>query len=125
MNELRSFAPLYTRTGPLSTPAGRCLPSVTVVAVDATAVPSAVFPGQISNNAQVQIRIANKTSAWVHIQFGVLGAVVAATVNDFPVAPGDVVVVSVDSEVNAASVFASGTISGSTSVIFTRGSGIA
>jgi threonine/homoserine/homoserine lactone efflux protein len=58
------------------------------------------------------------------VNFGQLGAVVAATVAaSYPVGPGAVVVVSVSAEVNAASVIiAAGATSGS--VTFTRGNGI-
>lgn len=124
MNELRAFAPAYTRTGPSGTPAGRLLPSVTVVAVNATAVASALLPGTVSNNNAVQIQISNKTAVWVHVNFGILGGVVAAALTDYPVPPGATRVVTVDPEVNAASVFADGA-PGTTSVIFTRGQGIA
>ncbi len=123
MNELRPFFILYNRTWQPSGIIGETLPSVTVAAVDATSVPSAVFPGQSGNNGQVQIQIANKTNVWVHVNFGIFGAVVAANINDYPVAPGSVVVVSVDSEVSGATVFANGAPGGSTSVMFTRGSG--
>ena len=124
MNELRAFSPAYTRTGLGGTPAGRLLPSVTVAAVDATAVASAIFPGQLSNNSFVQFQISNKTAAWQHVSFGILGAVVPATLNDYPVAPGSVVVVTVDPEVNAASVFSNGAPGAATSVVFTRGAGM-
>jgi hypothetical protein len=125
VNELRSFAPAYNRTGIIAGPVvGQCLPSVTVVAVNATAVASAIFPGQAGNNSLVQIQISNKTSVWVHVNFGVFGAVRASVLTDYPVPPGSVVVVSVDAEVTGASVFADGGPAGSTSVMFTRGSGI-
>jgi hypothetical protein len=61
------------------------------------------------------------------VNFGVLlsgQTVRAATINDYPVAPGAVVVVTVDPEVNASSVYADGAPSGSTSVMFTRGEGL-
>ncbi len=124
MNETRPFFPAYQRTWQPNSVVGRCLPSVTVAAANATNVDSGVFPGQSGNNGNVQIHIANKTSVWVHVNFGIHGAVVAATINDFPVAPGSAVVVSVDSEVSGAAVFADGAPAGSTSVMFTRGSGV-
>jgi hypothetical protein len=128
MQEQRAFFPLYQPTQQQPTAqVGQNLPSVTVAAVDATAVASTVFPGTLENT-YVQIQIANKTSVWVHVNFGVLNSgntVRAATINDYPVPPGSVVVVSVDPEVNAASVFANGAPATSTSVMFTRGEGIA
>lgn len=134
-NDVRSFAPQYLQTqfvqsGLTSTAqagSGSCAPSTTVAASNGVAVASTEFQGVRDNN-QCQIRVANKTSVWCHINFGVLNAgnsqaVRAATLNDFPVAPGGVDVFTVDSEVNAASVFADGAPAASTSVVFTRGSG--
>lgn len=125
-NEVRSFYPLYNASRGASGQVGQNQPSVTVAAVDATAVPSTVFPGTTNNN-YVQVQIANKTDKWQHVNFGVLGGgqtVRAATINDYPVGPGTVVVVSVDPEVNASSVFSNGVPTASTSVMFTRGEGI-
>jgi len=127
MHDTRSFFPLYQPTQQQPTAqVGQLLPSVVVAAVNVTAVPSTVFPGTL-DNTYVQIQIANETSVWVHVNFGVLSSgntVRAATATDYPVAPGSVVVVSVDPEVNAASVFADGAPAASTSVIFTRGEGV-
>lgn len=130
--ETRPFAPLYNQTAYTQSGAtsavsqtGSCVLSITVAASNGAAVASAAFPGT-SNNADAQFQISNKTSVWVHVNFGVLQApqaVRAATINDLPVAPGSVVTVSVDPEVNAASVFADGAPAASTSVVFTRGSG--
>ncbi len=132
-NDVRSFAPLYNQSqytrnaDGTSTRAydGQLAPSVTVAAVDATAVASTAIPGS-GNNAALQIQIANTTSVWVRVNFGHLEGgqtVRAATATDYPVAPNDTVVVTVDPEVNAASVFAQGAPAASTSVVFTRGSG--
>lgn len=127
-NEVRSFYPLYLRSSETAgvATAGTLAPSVTVAA-GVVAVASTVFPGTDRNN-YCQIQIANKTSVWVHVNFGVLGGgqtVTAATLaSSYPVAPGSVVVVSVDPEVNAASVISDGAPAGSTSVVFTRGEGI-
>lgn len=133
MHDIRPFAPLYNQTqyvpGPGGTSVisqqGQCAASVTVTAADATAVPSTLIPGA-GNNSNIQIQIANKTSVWVHVNFGRLEGgetVRAATINDYPVAPGSVVVLTVDPEVNAASVFANGAPAAATAVMFTRGSG--
>lgn len=129
MQEQRSFFPLYQPS--YSNPTaqvGQNLASVTVVAANGVAVASTAFAGNSgSENTYVQIQISNKTSVWVHVNFGVLvggQTVRAATINDYPVAPGTVVVVSVDPEVNAASVFADGAPAASTSVMFTRGEGV-
>lgn len=126
MSETRAFAPLYTKSNPASGQVGQLQPSVTVAASNAVAVASTAFPGTADNNFR-QIQIANKTDVWVHVNFGILlgGLTVrAATINDYPVGPGTAVVVTVDPEVNAASVFANGAPTGSTSVVFTRGVGI-
>lgn len=126
MNEIRAFFPLYTPSQSQPTvQIGQCSASVTVVASNGVAVASAVFPGTL-DNTYVQVQISNKTSVWVHVNFGVLSGgqtVRAAALSDYPVPPGTAVVVSVDPEVNAASVFADGAPAGSTSVIFTRGAG--
>ncbi len=130
MNEQRSFYPLYLKStetavqgGPSTQVAGTLAPSVTVAGT-AAAVPSTVFPGTTDNN-YVQIQIANTSAQWAYVNFGVLLGgltVTAATVaSGYPVAPGSVVVVSVDKEVNAASVILA---SGTGNVIFTRGEGI-
>ncbi len=132
-NDIRPFAPLYNQTQYTRNPdgtstlsyQGQLAPSVTVAAVDATAVPSTVFPGS-GNNAALQIQIANTTSVWVRVNFGHLEGgetVRAAIATDYPVGPGASVIVTVDPEVNAASVFAQGAPASSTSVVFTRGSG--
>lgn len=124
MNEIRPFCPAYQRSRQIDSFVGRNLPSVTVAAANGVNVFSAIFPGQSSNNGQVQIQISNKTSVWVHVNFGIFGAVVASAVTDYPVPPNTTAVVSVDSEVTGAGVFADGAPAGSTSVIFTRGSGV-
>jgi hypothetical protein len=130
--ETRPFFPLYnqtqyTQSGTTSSVSqtGSCVIGVTVAASNGVAVASTAFPGT-ANNADAQFQIANKTSVWVHVNFGSLQApqaVRAATINDFPVGPGMAVTVSVDPEVNGASVFADGAPAASTSVVFTRGSG--
>lgn len=125
MNDQRSFYPMYlksTETGGTTTP-GTLAPSVTVAGTS-TAVASTVFPGTTDNN-YVQIQIANTSAQWAYVNFGVLlgGQVVtpATVASSYPVAPGAVVVVSVDKEVNAASVILA---SGTGNVIFTRGEGL-
>lgn len=129
-NETRSFYPMYLRSsetavagGPSTVNAGTLSPSVTATAgIAASASP--IFPGTDRNN-YVQIQIANKTSVWVHVNFGVFGAVVAATLAaGYPIGPGSVVVVSVDPEVTGASVISDGAPAAATAVVFTRGEGI-
>jgi hypothetical protein len=109
--ETRAFAPLSTATtvNPLTGAAiaGTLLASVTVTSTNASATASAQLPGP-PNSGVAQIQIANTTTAWAYVNFGVLGAVTAATVAaSYPVAPGSVV--------------APGT---NTAVIFTRGEGL-
>lgn len=126
MYDTQAFKPFYNPSNVNAGQVGQNVQSVTVAASNGVAVASTVFPGT-TQNASVQIQIANKTGVWVHVNFGVLlsgQTVRAATINDYPVAPGAVVAVSVDPEVNAASVYADGAPSGSTSVVFTRGEGL-
>lgn len=128
MHDTRSFYPIYLKSTQTSgaTTAGTLANGVTVAASNGVAVASTVFPGTTDNNF-CQIRISNKTSVWVHVNFGVLvggQTVTAATLSSYPIAPGGIEIVSVDKEVNAASVFADGAPASSTSVMFHRGEGI-
>jgi hypothetical protein len=124
MSEVRAFAPLYTPNQ--GNAVGTLAPSTTVAATNASATPSTAFSGNSqSANYQQQIQIANTTTAWAYVNFGVLSAsqaVTAATVaTGYPVAPGAVVVVTVDKEVNAASVILA---TGTGNVVFSRGEGL-
>jgi hypothetical protein len=129
MEDTKSFGPLYKPlvNSNIGTQVGECYASVTVAASNGAAVASTVFPGNLDNNF-TQIQIANKTSVWVHVNFGVLSGagttVRAATLTDMPVPPGASLVYTVHAQVNAASVFADGAPSASTSVMFTRGQGV-
>lgn len=130
MNDTRSFYPMYLRSsetvpvggGLAVATAGTLVASTTVIGVD-TATASAKFPGTDNNN-YCQIQIANLSTSWTYVNFGVFGNVTAATVSaSYPVAPGSVVVVSVDKEVSGCSVI-HGTAAATGNVIFTRGEGI-
>jgi hypothetical protein len=122
MYDTQAFKPLYTRASQSPSVAGTLLPSTTVAAGD-TASPSDQFAGTNQNTSN-QIQIANTTSSWAYVNFGVFGSVTAATVaTGYPVGPGGVVVVSVDPEVTGASVIL-GTASATGDVIFTRGEGL-
>jgi hypothetical protein len=127
MQDTQAFAPLYKTSDPVNSQTGTLLTSVTVAATNASATASGVFPGG-QNPSATQVQIANKTSAWAHVNFGVVASgstVTAATVAaSYPVGPGAVVVVTVAPEVNAASVILDAAPAGSTSVIFTRGGGV-
>lgn len=127
MNETRAFAPAYTRTSIAPAIAGTCLPGLIVAASNGASVASTQLPGNgpNSNNSLVQFRVSNKTSVWVHVNFGVVGSVTAAALTSSGIAPGTTEVFSVDSEVSGATVFADGAPAGSTTVLFHRGSGIA
>jgi hypothetical protein len=122
MYDTQSFAPLYSPSA--GTGAGSWIASVTITA-SATAA-SAFLPGSAGvANAAVQIQIANKTTAWAHINMGNLAGVTAATVAaGYPVAPGGVVVVSVPDEVCQVSVILDAAPGTETGVVFTRGAGI-
>jgi hypothetical protein len=131
VQDTQAFAPFYRRSvqsgNPNASTAGTLLPSVTVTGSAAVATASTVFPGTNGNDS-VQIQIANTTTAWAYVNFGVLLGgitVTAATVaTGYPVAPGAVVAVTVDKEVNAASVILGAASTGGTTVIFTRGAGV-
>jgi len=117
--ETRPFQPLYGPT--TGTGSGKLFPSVTVAGITASAVASAAFPGSALNQF-VQIRVANITASWAYINFGLVSALVAATVaTGLPIAPGSVEVFTVSPEVNSVSVIM-GTAAGN--VIFTRGEGM-
>lgn len=118
--ETRAFRPIYTKA--TASANGTLKSSVTVAASTAAAASGQL--GLTSPNGPCQIQIANTTSAWAYVNFGQFGAVTAATVAaGYPVAPGAVVVVSVDPEVSGASVIlAAGATAGN--VILTPGEGL-
>jgi len=113
-----AFAPLYiTNT---------FAASITVAANAASATASAQFPQNFVGTdtyPNCQLQIANiSTSAWAYVNVGIFGSVTAATVAaSYPIAPGSVVIITVDSTVTGASVILS-TSTGN--VIFTVGSGV-
>lgn len=117
--ETRAFQPLYTKA---TAAANGTLQSSVTVGASTVAAASGRLPGGIGGPCQIQI--ANTTAAWAYVNFGQFGAVTAATVAaGYPVAPGAVVVVSVDWEVEGASVIlAAGATAGN--VILTRGEGL-
>lgn len=119
MAEIFAFNPLYTNTGLAGAQPGTLVASVTLAAT--TSSQAVVLPGGSSSITQIQI--ANQTTVWAYVNFGIAGAVVAATVAaSYPVAPGAVVVVSVATEVTGATCILAG--AGSGSVTFTRGNGL-
>jgi hypothetical protein len=125
MQDTQAFAPAYRHSANGSTQEGTLLDSVTVAATNGSATAGDMMPVTAQNGGQVQLQIANLTSVWVFVNWGRKGVVVAATVAaSYPVAPGSVVVVSVDSEVNAVSVISLAAPASTTSVIFTRGVGL-
>lgn len=120
MQDTRSFYPLYGPATGLGT--GSLTASVTVTASAVVAASTLLGP---ANSGFYQMQIANKTTAWAHVNFGAFGNVTAATVaTGYPVAPGGVVVVSVQPEVTGASVILDAAPGTATAVIFTRGEGI-
>jgi hypothetical protein len=118
MYDIRPFAPLYAPNA--GGGAGALITSLTITASTTSA--SGALPGNTQTNDYNQIQIANTTTGWAYVNFArSTGEIAAATVAaGYPVAPGGVVVVTVSSEVAAASVIL-GTSSGT--VIFTRGAG--
>lgn len=130
MQEVRSFAPLYKKAvvpNSGSLVQGSLITSTTVTASEASATASGQIQGAgRTNNNFCQIQISNTTSAWAYVNFGSLSiaAVTAATVAaSYPVGPGATVVVTVDPEVDGASVILGAAPSGSALVTFTRGGG--
>ena len=116
--ETWAFNPLYFNTGNAGTPAGTLLASITITLVASTAQ-AVVLPG--GNSSVRQIQMANQTTTWCFVNFGIAGAVVAAAIaTGYPVAPGAVVVVTVADEVTGASVITTGT----GAFTFTRGNGV-
>jgi hypothetical protein len=118
--ETRAFQPNYTKA--TASANGTLLSSVTVAASVSAATSGQL--GLTSPNGPCQVQIANTTAAWAYVNVGQFGSVTAATVAaGYPVAPGAVVVVTVDAEVSGASVIlAAGATAGN--VIFTRGEGL-
>ena len=118
--ETRAFYPLYQPGA--GTAAGSLYPSTTIAGTVAAAANTVPFAGVVSGNSMVQIQIANQSASWAFVNFGVVGSIVAATAAaSYPVAPGSVVVVSVNSDVNGASVILA---TGTGNVTFTRGEGL-
>jgi hypothetical protein len=122
MNDTRAFAPLYTKTSQNPDVQGTLQNSVAVAATDAPQ-DTPRFSGVASGNTNVQIQIANQSSSWAFVNFGVFGNVAPASGVSYPVAPGAVVVVTVDPEVTGASVVLQDAAA-TGSVIFTRGNGL-
>lgn len=122
MFDTRSFYPMYL-PGSAGTNQGSLVPSTTVTATNSSATASTKFGNE--NSGFEQVRIANKTTAWAHINCGVFGNVVAATVAASPcIAPGAVEVWSIKAEVTGFSVILDAAPGTATAVIFTRGEGI-
>lgn len=120
MQETRAFAPLYTATIPGGA-AGTLQPCAFMGTTDAAAA-SPKFPGTDTNNF-TQIQIANISTSWAWVNFGVFGAVTPAAAGvGYPVAPGAVVVVTVHPEVTGASAVLQ-TAAATGNMAFTRGAG--
>ena len=114
MSDTTAFAPLYSVTG---TNAGTLVASVTLAAT-ASSQPVNLPTGSSTN----QVQIANQTTSWAYVNFGIFGSTPAATVAaSYPVAPGAVVVVGIASEVSGATCILS---TGTGSVTFTLGDGL-
>lgn len=122
MQDTQAFWPIYKKSNGSTN--GSLWPSVSVTATNAAATTSAQLQPPPNQNNQIQI--ANTTNQWAYVNFGVLRlTVVDATVAaSYPVAPGAVVVVTVDPEVDVASVILGAAPGAATSVIFTRGQGV-
>ena len=120
MIDTQAFAPFYRIANVAASQKGTFVDSVTVAATAGGANASTGLLGPASGGSQLQI--ANTTLSWAYVNVGRLGDLTAATVAaSYPVAPGTVVVVTVDQEVSGASVILA---SGAGNVIFTRGNGV-
>lgn len=124
MQDTQAFAPFYKVSVP-GTQSGTLMPSITVAATAGGATASGVIPAQNCGGSQIQIANTS-TSAFAYVNFGAIRdsqTVTAATVAaSYPVPPNSSKVVTVDPEVNGASVIM-GTGGGAANVIFTRGNG--
>jgi len=125
MQDTQAFAPFYKVSVPgAAGQTGTLMPSITVAATAGGATASGVIPGsgQLGN----QLQIANtSTTSWAYVNVGAIRdaqTVAVATVSaSYPVPPLSAKVVTVDPEVNGASVIMG---TGSGNVIFTRGQGV-
>src|SRR5208282_1735785 len=73
MAEIFAFNPLYINTGLAGSPAGTLIASTTLAAT--TSAQAVILPG--GNSSCSQIQIANQTTAWAYVNFGIAGSVTA------------------------------------------------
>lgn len=107
---LAPFAPL--------TIANNLANSVTLAATAAAAPVTLTAPAsRIGNN---QLMISNTASTWAYVNLGTAALNAATVANSMPVAPGAMVVVTIDPTVTTASVILA---SGTGNVTFTAGEG--
>lgn len=122
MYDTTAFKPLYTRSSQNPDVQGTLVPCAFMGTTDA-ASNSPRFPGSNSNTS-TQIQIANISTSWAWVNFGVFGSVTAVGAGvGYPVAPNAVVVVTVDQEVTGASVVLQ-TAAATGNMAFTRGEGL-
>lgn len=119
-HDTRAFAPLYVPS--TNTTQGALQACATAVAGVASSA-STLFPGTNQNMSQA-IQVSNKTSVWVHVNFGVFGNIPAATLTNYAIAPGATVIVTVNPEVTGATVISDGAPAASTAILFARGDGL-
>lgn len=123
MHDTIAFYPMYVASAQVPVAQTGTLQLSTTLAATDAAQSTARFAG-VDKNAYLQIRVANASTAWAWVNFGVFGSLVAAAVGTgYPIAPGSVEVITVDEEVTAASVIL-GTAAATGNVTFTRGAGI-
>lgn len=121
MQDTQAFAPFYKVSNP-NTQTGGLYPNVVVAATAGGANLSGRIPGATPNQA-TQLQIANAAlTSWAYVSLGVFGAVTtASTTNGFPVPPLSTRVITVDPEVDGASVITSAEAA---NVTITRGQGV-
>lgn len=113
--ETRAFAPLYKKTVP-GTQTGTLVASTSLGAT--TSAQEVALPVGSYN----QIMIANTGAVWASVNFGIAGNVTPATLTlGVRVPPNNFIIVSVATEVTAASVILG---SSTATLYFTRGEGV-
>lgn len=117
-SENKAFQPSFTHGNNFGVPGGEVL-SVSVTATNASATASTIL-----QSSDACCYVANKTTAWAHVSFGVFGNVTAATVNHIAVAPGTIKIFTVNTITTGASVILDAASTGSSVVMFTKGNGV-
>jgi len=106
---------------------------ITSLTIAATGTASAIvqLPGNTSNAVTAvaaeplfykQIQVANQASVWAYVNIGGVGCALATVAHSYPVAPGGVIIMTINGLHTYVSVILD--VAGSGNVIFTRGQGM-